>query len=122
MTQNKMVRSKGYSLLEVLVTLAMVGVTTAVIAYSYQQSTQLQTLLDGRLVATILGSSKLAELEAGSERGSSGKFTSPYTQFQWIAREEQTPGGTGMIVLTVQWSGGNRNIHQKIFTGYLREQ
>jgi prepilin-type N-terminal cleavage/methylation domain-containing protein len=111
-------REYGYSLLEVLVALALAGLTTGTIALAWQQSIHLQSLLDGRVTATVLGMSKLAELEAGSEKLSSGEFPPPYERYRWIAQEEGTASGSTVVNLTIKWSGGNHHPQQKMFRGF----
>jgi prepilin-type N-terminal cleavage/methylation domain-containing protein len=111
-------REYGYSLLEVLVALALAGMTTGAITLAWQQSIHLQSLLDGRVTATVLGMSKLAELEAGSEKLSSGEFPPPYDRYRWIAKGEWTGGGSTVVNLTIKWSGGNHHPQQKVFRGF----
>jgi prepilin-type N-terminal cleavage/methylation domain-containing protein len=111
-------REYGYSLLEVLVALALAGITTGAIVLAWQQSVYLQSRLDGRVTATVLGMSKLAELEAGAERLSSGEFPPPYDRYCWIAKEGSTEGGSTVVTLTIKWSGGNHHSQQKEFRGF----
>lgn len=115
MSQNN---EQGYSLLEVMLALVLAGVGTAFMALSYQQAAHLQRLLEGRIVAEVLGSSKLAELEAGSELVSSGEFAPPYQQYTWSTQLDETQQGLPIVDLTVEWSGGYRDKHQKVLKGF----
>lgn len=107
----------GMTLLEVILTLALTGVSAAVLVASFMQTIHTREQLNGRVTAQILGAGKLAELAGGGELGNSGVFTEPYQKFRWIAREEKMKNGTSVIFLTVEWSRGNASL-QKTFLGY----
>jgi len=112
----------GFSLLEVLLALMLAGLATAVLAFSYQQAAHLQKSIEGRIVASVLGNSKLAELQEGSEPLDSGSFPAPYQRYRWVAREETDENGRDLIVLTVQWGDGNHTAYQKVFQAYRRSR
>lgn len=110
----------GFSLLEVLLALILAGTTTAVLAFSYQQAVHLQKSVEGRVTAAVLGGSKLAELQEGSEPLDAGVFPVPYQRYRWAAREEADGNGRELIVLTVQWGDGNGATYQREFKAYRR--
>lgn len=112
----------GFSLLEVLLALVLAGTATAVLAFSYQQAAHLQKSIDGRIAAIVLGNSKLAELQAGSEPLDAGGFPAPYQRYRWTAREESDEYGREMIFLTIQWGDGDQATYQKEFQAYRRSR
>lgn len=104
-------------MLEVLLTLALTGLSAGVLVAVFMQTAHTREQLNGRVTAQILGASKLAELAGGSELGNSGVFSEPYGKFRWTAQEDKLEGGTTVIFLTVEWSRGN-DLSQKTFRGY----
>jgi prepilin-type N-terminal cleavage/methylation domain-containing protein len=109
--------SPGYSLIEVLIALSLTGVVTAVLTTSFRQVIHTQQLLAGRVAALAIGQGKLAELENGSEPGSSGDFSEPYKKYSWYAKEETAEDEIKIISLTVEWKEGFTK-HQVSFKGY----
>ena len=107
----------GMTLLEVLLTLALTGMSAGVLIAVFMQTAHTREQLSGRVTAQILGASKLAELAGGSELGNSGDFLEPYEKFSWMAQEDKLEGGTSVIFLTIEWSRGN-DLSQKEFRGY----
>lgn len=107
----------GMTLLEVLLTLALTGMSAGVLIAVFLQTSYTREQLNGRVTAQILGASKLAELAGGSELSNSGVFSEPYDKFSWMAQEDKLEGGTSVIFLTVEWSRGN-DLSQKEFRGY----
>jgi prepilin-type N-terminal cleavage/methylation domain-containing protein len=108
----------GFTLIEVVLTLVLAGLAIAVLSKALLQSIYLQKVIDGRITAVVLGRSKLSELEAGSERDSSGEFPTPYQQFRWMATTE-FKNGNNEIRLTVKWGDSRASFsHQKEFAGW----
>lgn len=105
------------TLLEVVITVALTGISAAVLVASFMQTAYTREKLNGRVTAQILGAGKLAELTGGSELGNSGVFPEPYQKFKWTAQEETIDAGITAILLTVEWSRGNE-LAQKTFQGY----
>ncbi len=117
MSQNKLKSQAGMTLLEVVLALALTGVSATVLVASFMQATHTRDQLNGRVTAQILGAGKLAELTGGSELGNSGTFPEPYQKFKWIAREEKTEIGLHVVWITVEWRRGNV-LSQKTLVGY----
>lgn len=107
----------GMTLLEVLLTLALTGMSAGVLIAVFLQTSHTREQLNGRVTAQILGASKLAELAGGSELSNHGVFSEPYEKFSWTAQEDKLEGGTSVIFLTIEWSRGN-DLAQKKFRGY----
>ncbi len=107
----------GMTLLEVLLTLALTGMSAGVLVAVFMQTTHTREQLNGRVTAQILGACKLAELGGRGELGNSGEFSEPYRKYKWIAQEDKLEGGTSVIFLTVEWSRGN-DLAQKSFRGH----
>lgn len=107
----------GMTLLEVLLALALTGISAAVLGASFIHATHTREQLNGRVTAQILGAGKLSELIAGSELGNSGTFPEPYDKFDWTAREETTESGIHVVSITVEWRRNN-DVSRKTLVGY----
>jgi prepilin-type N-terminal cleavage/methylation domain-containing protein len=118
MQQNNDNRQSGFSLLEVLAVLTLLGMTTGVITASFLQSTATQKQLSGRLTALVLGESKLAEVLSGAESTSSGNFDPPYNKdYSWESQSESQENGISIVTVTVKWSGRDGKPRQKVIKG-----
>ena len=115
--QEKSRLQSGMTLLEVLLTLALTGMSAGVLVAVFMQTVHTREQLNGRVTAQIMGASKLAELGGRGELGNSGVFPEPYQRFRWVAQEDRLDGGTLAISLTVEWSRGN-DLAQKTFRGF----
>ena len=122
MSRNKLNKATGFTLLEVILALALAGIIIAVLATSFQQSTTTQRQLAGRVTAAVLGQGKLAELEHGSEAALSGDFLPPYQNYKWSAQEETVGEEMVLITLTLEWRDAYAALHQKVFKGYRRKK
>ncbi len=107
----------GMTLLEVVLTLALTGMSAGILVAVFMQTVHTREQLNGRVTAQIIGACKLAELGGRGELGNSGVFPEPYQNFNWIAQEDKLDGGTVAIFLTVEWNRGN-GLAQKTFLGY----
>lgn len=108
---------QGMTLLEVLLALALAGISAAVLSASFIHAVHTREQLNGRVTAQILGAGKLAELIAGSELGNSGTFPEPYQKYKWTAWEETEENGIRVIKITVEWKR-NHDRSQKNLIGY----
>ena len=108
---------QGMTLLEVLLAIALTGISAAVLSASFMHAAHTREQLNGRVTAQILGAGKLAELIAGSELANSGTFPEPYHKYRWTAWEETEENGIRAIRLTVEWRR-NQDLSQKILVGY----
>lgn len=115
--QDKFKSQAGMTLLEVLLAIALTGVSATVLAASFIQAAYTREQLNGRVTAQVLGNGKLAELTGGSELGNSGVFFEPYQKFSWTSREEKTETGITVVFLTVEWRRGNE-LQQKTLVDY----
>jgi prepilin-type N-terminal cleavage/methylation domain-containing protein len=117
MKQESNNKQSGFSLFEVLAVLTLMGVILAVITTSFIQSSATQQQLAGRLTAVVLGEGKLAELLAGAEAASSGKFDAPYANYSWESQNEVQESGMSIVAVTVEWSGRDGKLRQKVIKG-----
>jgi prepilin-type N-terminal cleavage/methylation domain-containing protein len=112
------VSADGFTMIEVMLALVLAGLAIAVLGGAFAQATHLQKGLEGRTTAIALGQSKLAELEAGSEVGSSGDFPEPFREYHWNSQEEANGNGA-KITLTVEWGDNRASIpRHKEFEGW----
>lgn len=102
-TKKVSVKKNGFTLVEVVLVLALASLMMASLSSSFIQSVFIQKKLAGKMTALILGEQKIAELEHGSEPTNSGGFPKPYTDYTWVAQEETADDGTKIIYLTVKW-------------------
>jgi len=102
--------------LEVLIALGLTGLLTTMAVAATLQVKNTQELLNGRVTAMVLGASKFAELQSGSEQASSGNFAEPYSGYRWYAHEETTENNVKRIIITINW--GKDYSYQKSFYGY----
>ena len=114
--QNKKVRNRGFTLLEALIALGLTGLLTTMAVAATLQVKNARELLKGRVAAMVLGASKFAELQSGSEQASSGNFAEPYSGYRWYAHEETTENNVKRIIITINW--GKDYSYQKSFYGY----
>jgi type II secretory pathway pseudopilin PulG len=115
-------KEAGFSLLETLAALILLGVSTAALASSFAQSDAAQIQLVGRRTALVLGESKLAELSRESETVTSGKFAVPYDNYRWFSENETSDCGLTLVAVTVEWSGRDGKTHQKVIRGVYQIQ
>lgn len=108
----------GFTLFEVIVALMVLALAVSALLGSFRQLVYTEEQLNGRVTALIIGRGKLAELERGSEKGSSGVFPIPYSQFSWSCRGETSADGGSRLVLTLKWRNRNGLSQEESFSGY----
>ena len=121
--KTKVSHNQGFTLVETILAVTLAGLTIAVLTAAFMNAVHLQKLVQDRVYVMVLGESKLAELENGSENGSSNDFPAPYANYKWSAQEEAVDDGSTKIILTVDWSDANGSFtHSRIFQGYRLPQ
>ena len=108
----------GFTLFEVIVALMVLTLAISALLGSFRQLVYTEEQLRGRVTALIIGRGKLAELEQGSEKGSSGVFAVPYSRFSWSCREETAADGGSRLILTLKWRNQNGLSQEESFSGY----
>ncbi|WP_172399620.1 type II secretion system minor pseudopilin GspI [Geothermobacter hydrogeniphilus] len=103
----------GFTLLEVMIALAIIGVALVALLGLAQRSISTNQRLQQITRATLLAQSKMAEVETGiGNDGSDGEgtFTEPDDAFSWTVRSSETPvEGVRQVEVTVFWGREEKN-------------
>jgi len=106
-------RSAGFTLLEVMIALAVIGVALVALLGLAQRSISTNQRLQQITRATLLAQSKMAEIETGIESNSSdakGDFPEPDEEFHWRSTYGDTPvENVRQVEVTVAWGDEARN-------------
>jgi type II secretory pathway pseudopilin PulG len=108
----------GFTLLEAVAATALAGLVIGVLAQVFLQCAYTQKQLEGRVIATVLGTGKLDELSRRAETDVSGAFPAPYRRYHWSRRTETLGNGLEKLELTIEWSGPHGISHQKTWQRY----
>lgn len=104
---------RGFTLLEVMVALAIVGITLVVMLGLAQRNILTNARLQKMTRATLLAKQKMAEVENGllsSLDPDHGSFDPPNDEFSWRSVYSPTPiPGIQQIDLSVIWGDENEN-------------
>lgn len=111
--QNKNENVAGFTLLETVAATALAGLVIAVLGQVFIQSAHTQKLLNGRVTAMLLGSSKLNEVVRQAEPNSSGTFLPPYQDYHWECQTQKGDGGVEKLEFVVKWGEEAGEIHTK---------
>ncbi len=116
-------RRRGFTLIEVLVTLVFLAIVLPALMRGIGMTTQTADRAKKRTNATVLGQSKLAELAVSISTGqaqngnSSGNFDGEWSAYHWEAviqnwAQDTTSEGIQEIDLTVSWNdlGASKSI------------
>jgi prepilin-type N-terminal cleavage/methylation domain-containing protein len=109
-------RSRGFTLIEVLVTLLLIGITLPAIMHAITMGEAAAYSAQRRNQATQLASSQMAQIVSGQQWSSgtlSGSFAPDWPDFDWKATvtpwNQDTSGmGLQQIDLTVSWTDSGR--------------
>lgn len=96
--------ARGFTLLEVVAALVLLGAGSAILYAGYAQANRLEERAAERELASILARMKLAQLEAGEETGCGGEYPE-LPGYRWTA-EYAAPEEAGVSRLTVAVEGG----------------
>ncbi|PNU19835.1 type II secretion system protein GspI [Geothermobacter hydrogeniphilus] len=103
----------GFTLLEVMIALAIIGVALVALLGLAQRSISTNQRLQQITRATLLAQSKMAEIETGIGSDGSdaeGTFTDPDDAFSWTVRSSETPvEGVRQVEVTVFWGREEKN-------------
>lgn len=108
--------AKGFTLLEVMVALAIVGVALVALLSLGNRSVAAQTRVQRLTHATLLAQQKMAEAEVNSRQGrldrarQEGHFAAPFEGYRWRLEFAETPLPAVMLVtVTVVWGEEEKN-------------
>jgi general secretion pathway protein I len=92
--------NKGFTLLEVLVALAIAAVGLAAVSKALYQNIEIADRLEQKMVATWVASNHLSELQINQDYLLSGstRTTRKMAQREWRIEAEYTPTGDNQIV------------------------
>ena len=106
-------RNCGFTLLEVMVALAIIGIALVVILGLAQRSILVNQRLQQMTHATLLAKQRMAEIETGlfgTDSRSTGTFNEPNQNFNWRAVYSPTAiDGIEQIDLSVLWGDEKEN-------------
>jgi prepilin-type N-terminal cleavage/methylation domain-containing protein len=108
--------SGGFTLLEVMASVVIIGVAMTVIMADRNESVRRVIVTDNMRTATILAQQKINEIALGLETGTSGDFEE-HSGFSWstevvaadLLSEDSQPGSGEKFILTVTYPTGSGN-------------
>ncbi len=113
MSRRRRPEQQGFTLLEVMVALAIVGIALVVMLGLVQRSVLVNKRLQQMTRATLLAKQKMAEIEHGFAQGgdqNNGVFPEPDQMFRWRKETVPTPiAGIVQIDLSVLWGKEEEN-------------
>lgn len=114
---------RGFTLLEVLASVVIVGVALSVLVLERNRSVERVGRTDRLRLATLLAQSKLDELLLGEEAAGSGSFEE-HEGFTWEAAESSALFGGDdrsvnltVLTVTVRYDGGVRSFRLRAVRG-----
>jgi general secretion pathway protein I len=113
----KTAAQRAFTLLEIMVALAIVGVAMVALLSLGNRSIGVHDRLQHLTQATLLAQQKMAESELEARRGgvaqltdSTGLFAEPFTDYNWRIAIINTPlPSVQMVTVTVLWGDEERN-------------
>ncbi|WP_020675245.1 type IV pilus modification PilV family protein [Geopsychrobacter electrodiphilus] len=124
MTSRLPLKNQGFTLLEVMIALAIVGIALVVMLGLAQRSVLVNSRLQQMTRATLLAKQKMAEIEHGLNLGSDqtkGIFAEPNQGFSWRRINTPTPIiGIVQVDLSVLWGKEEEN-DQVTLTSFIKE-
>jgi len=116
--------NSGFTLLEIMVALSIVGIAMVVMLGLAQRSVLVNSRLQQMTRATLLAKQKMAEIENGIGSNldqNKGEFAEPNQNFSWNSVTTPTPiTGIVQIDLSVRW-GEERNNEFVTLTSFIKE-
>lgn len=106
-------RNNGFSLLEVLIALAIVGGLLVTLIYTLNYQLSLVDRQEVITVATFLAKSKIADLEKSPEN-KKGNFETPYDGYSYETSVKDSPY-TGISEIMVLVKGGKEEVRLNEF-------
>ncbi|MEZ4601122.1 MAG: prepilin-type N-terminal cleavage/methylation domain-containing protein [Syntrophotaleaceae bacterium] len=120
--------SRGFTLLEVTIAVAIVGISLTALLGLSNRCLQAQDKLRNVTTATLLAQQEMNRLELEAEDNilsfvdTEGRFEEPFQAFSWTARYEETPlEAVKMVVVSVTWDNEDATRSVDI-TSFLMER
>lgn len=109
-------RQQGFTLLEVMVALAIVAIALVALLGLANRSIAVNAQLQKITQATLLAQERMTEIEIEAGRGAvqvfneEGIFDEPFAEYRWRVSYEDTPlPNLQMVTVTVAWGDEERN-------------
>jgi general secretion pathway protein I len=110
-------RQKAFTLLEIMIALAIVGVAMVALLSLGNRSIGVHDRLQHLTQATLLAQQKMSESELEARRNgvaqladSAGAFIEPFADYRWLIEINSTPlPAVQMVTVTVLWGDADRN-------------
>jgi general secretion pathway protein I len=117
-------KDSGFTLLEVMVALAIVGIALVVMLGLVQRSILVNSRLQQMTRATLLAKQKMSEVETGVhllDEQQQGEFAEPNQNYSWRADYTPTPlTGIEQVDISVIW-GREENNELVTLTSFVKE-
>ncbi len=124
MSKGRSSTNSGFTLLEIMIALSIVGITMVVMLGLAQRSILVNSRLQQMTRATLLAKQKMAEIEHGISSGldqHKGEFAEPNQDFRWRRITTPTPiTGIAQIDLSVIWGDEQEN-ELVTLTSFIKE-
>ena len=110
------ISNRGFTLLEVMIALAIVGIALVSLLSLANRSIAVNTRLQKITQATLLAQQKMSEIEAAASQSGAGTteqngtFDSPFDGYRWEVAYHDTPlQSVQEVVVTVLWGERQKN-------------
>ncbi|MFH1062883.1 MAG: type II secretion system protein [Candidatus Omnitrophota bacterium] len=106
---------KGFTLLEVMLSLAIISISLMVIIYSFSQAITAKAAVSNYTKAMFLSQKKLFDLSFSNLRTveNQGQFLEPFEQFKWQIKTDRTNfSNLAKVDLIIEWQqqGKSKNL------------
>ncbi|MBU1087059.1 MAG: type II secretion system GspH family protein [Candidatus Omnitrophica bacterium] len=119
MVNTDMRDNKGFTLLEVMLSLAIISISLMVIIQSFSQAISAQAVLTNYTKAIFLFEKKIFELKTSglNRTETQGRFLAPFEQFSWQIKSERTNfSDLAKVDLTIEWPQQGRLKNLRVST------
>ncbi len=107
MTNTSMRNNKGFTLLEVMLSLSIISISLMVIIHSFSLAISVKNSVNNYSKAIFLSEKKLSEIKlSGSDKmENNGKFLEPFERFNWQIKADRTNfSDLAKIDLIIEWT------------------